>query len=194
MEADRTKGQWYVLHTLSGQENKVKEKLDNLIRLADDSVPVYEVLVPIEKVTEIKNGKKSVIKRKIFPGYAYVRMDLYDENGDLNEAAWYFVQGVQGVISFVGGSDRPISLSPSEVQDLLEQAEPPADQNVTEAKVPSFVFIGGTVRIVDGAFANFEGRIEEIDVEHGKLKLMVSIFGRDTPVELEFWQVGPNVE
>ena len=194
MEVDRTKGQWYVLHTLSGQENRVKEKLDNQIRLADESIPVYEVLVPIEKVTEIKNGKKTVVRRKIFPGYAYVRMDLYKEDGELNEAAWYFVRGVQGVISFVGGTDRPVSLSPSEVEDLLRQSEDESDKDVTEAKVPSFVFIGATVRIIDGAFANFEGVIEEIDVEHGKLKLMVSIFGRSTPVELEFWQVGPDEE
>ena len=194
MEVDRTKGQWYVLHTLSGQENRVKEKLDNQIRLADESIPVYEVLVPIEKVTEIKNGKKTVVRRKIFPGYAYVRMDLYKEDGELNEAAWYFVRGVQGVISFVGGTDRPVSLSPSEVEDLLRQSEDVSDKDVTEAKVPSFVFIGATVRIIDGAFANFEGVIEEIDVEHGKLKLMVSIFGRSTPVELEFWQVGPDEE
>ena len=194
MEVDRTKGQWYVLHTLSGQENRVKEKLDNQIRLADESIPVYEVLVPIEKVTEIKNGKKTVVRRKIFPGYAYVRMDLYKEDGELNEAAWYFVRGVQGVISFVGGTDRPVSLSPSEVEDLLRQSEDESDKDVTEAKVPSFVFIGATVRIIDGAFANFEGVIEEIDVEHGKLKLMVSIFGRTTPVELEFWQVGPDEE
>ncbi len=194
MEVDRTKGQWYVLHTLSGQENRVKEKLDNQIRLADESIPVYEVLVPIEKVTEIKNGKKTVVRRKIFPGYAYVRMDLYKEDGELNEAAWYFVRGVQGVISFVGGTDRPVSLSPSEVEDLLRQSEDVSDKDVTEAKVPAFVFIGATVRIIDGAFANFEGVIEEIDVEHGKLKLMVSIFGRSTPVELEFWQVGPDEE
>jgi transcriptional antiterminator NusG len=194
MEVDSTKGQWYVLHTLSGKENKVKETLDNQIRLAEESIPVYEVLVPIEKVTEIKNGKKSVIRRKIFPGYVYVRTDLYQENGDLNDGAWFFIRGVQGVISFVGGSERPIPLSPAEVEDLLRSSDNAADKDVTETKVPSFVSIGATVRIIDGAFANFEGVIEEIDVEHGKLKLMVSIFGRSTPVELEFWQVGPDEE
>lgn len=192
MDIDRTKGQWYVLHTLSGQENHVRESIEQQIKLCDASVPVYEVLIPSEKVSEIKNGKKRFITRKIYPGYVYVRLDLYNENGDLNENAWYFVRQVQGVISFIGGMDRPIPLSKSEVEDLIRQTEEvPGDAGIV-AKVPSFVAIGSTVRIIDGAFANFEGLIEEIDVERGKLKLRVSIFGRDTPVESEFWQVGPN--
>lgn len=192
MELDRTKGQWYVLHTLSGQENHVRESIEQQIKLEDASVPVYEVLIPSEKVSEIKNGKKRLITRKIFPGYVYVRLDLYDESGNLNENAWYFVRQVQGVISFIGGMDRPIPLSKSEVEDLIRQTEEVAGDTTVVAKVPSFVSIGATVRIIDGAFSNFEGLIEEIDVERGKLKLRVSIFGRDTPVELEFWQVGPN--
>ena len=192
-EVKNSKGQWFVLHTLSGKENKVREKIENSIRMADESFPVYEVMIPIEKVVEIKNGKQSTVNRKIFPGYVYVRMDLYDANGDLNEKAWYFVREVQGVISFVGGGDHPLPLSDSEVEDLMRQKEAVADnKGPALAKIPSYISIGATVRILDGPFANFEGLIEEIDAEKGKLKLMVSIFGRSTPVELEFWQVGPD--
>ena len=191
---DRSKGQWFVLHTLSGKENKVREKLKCQIALADKDIPVYEVLIPMEKVTEHKNGKARVINRKIFPGYVYIRMDLYFENGDMNEKAWYFVKEVQGVISFIGGTDRPQPLTDAEVEDLIRQTEEVADKGSAPVKVPPYITIGGTVRIIDGAFANFDGVIEEIDVEHGKLKLMVSIFGRSTPVELEFWQVGPDEE
>lgn len=192
MDIDRSKGQWFVVHTLSGKENKVREKIESQIRLADASIPVYEVLIPTEKVAEIKNGKKTTVNRKIFPGYVYVRMDLYDENGDLNEKAWYFVQEVQGVISFLGGGDRPTCLSSAEVEDLMRQTEEVAENGPAVAKIPSYISIGATVRITDGPFANFEGVIEEIDAERGKLKLMVSIFGRSTPVEQEFWQVGPD--
>lgn len=191
---DRSKGKWFVLHTLSGQENKVREKLECQIAQADADIPVYEVLIPTEKVTEIKNGKKTTINRKIFPGYVYIRMDLYDEFGELNEKAWYFVRDVQGVISFIGGTDRPQPLADFEVEDLIRQTEEVSAPGAVQTKVPPYIVIGGTVRIIDGAFANFEGTIEEIDVEHGKLKLMVSIFGRSTPVELEFWQVGPDEE
>ena len=192
MDIDRSKGQWFVVHTLSGKENKVREKIESQIRLADASIPVYEVLIPTEKVAEIKNGKKTTVNRKIFPGYVYVRMDLYDENGDLNEKAWYFVQEVQGVISFLGGGDRPTCLSSAEVEDLMRQTEEVAENGPAVAKIPSYISIGATVRITDGPFANCEGVIEEIDAERGKLKLMVSIFGRSTPVEQEFWQVGPD--
>ena len=193
---DRSKGQWFVLHTLSGRENKVQEKLKCQIALADNDIPVYEVLIPMEKISEIKNGKQRIVNRKIFPGYVYVRMDLYedDECKVLNEKAWYFVKEVQGVISFIGGTDRPQPLTAGEVEDLIRQTEEIADKGSAPVKVPPYITIGGTVRITDGAFANFDGVIEEIDVEHGKLKLMVSIFGRSTPVELEFWQVGPDEE
>ena len=197
MDIDRSKGQWFIVHTLSGKENKVREKIESQIRLADASIPVYEVLIPTEKVAEIKNGKKKTVNRKIFPGYVYIRMDLYDGNGELNEKAWAFVQEGQGVISFIGsymesGKPRVRPLSSSEVEDLMRQTEEVAENGPAVAKIPSYISIGATVRITDGPFSNFEGVIEEIDAERGKLKLMVSIFGRSTPVEQEFWQVGPD--
>lgn len=192
---DRSKGQWFVLHTMSGREYKAREKIAHQIALADADIPIYEVLIPMEKISEVKNGKKTIHERKIFPGYIYVRMDLYRADGTLNEPVWYFLDraNLPEVISIVGG-EKPQSLSPSEVDELIRQTEVVADKDVAQTKVPAYITIGGTVRIIYGAFVNFEGSIEEIDVERGKLKLMVSIFGRSTPVELEFWQVGPDEE
>lgn len=185
-EIDRSKGQWFVLHTLSGYEKRVKENIEKQMQLEDSTLPVYEVLIPMERVSEIKNGKRTYADRKFFPGYVLIRMDLYKDDNSLNEKAWYFIRDIQGVISFIGGGDRPQPLSESEVKDLMRQIVSPEEK----AKPKIQYEIGETVRIKDGAFENFEGVIEEIDVERGKLKLMVSIFGRSTPVELEFWQVG----
>ena len=154
--------------------------------IEDSTLPVYEVLIPMERVSEIKNGKRTYADRKFFPGYVLIRMDLYKDDNSLNEKAWYFIRDIQGVISFIGGGDRPQPLSESEVKDLMRQIVSPEEK----AKPKIQYEIGETVRIKDGAFENFEGVIEEIDAERGKLKLMVSIFGRSTPVELEFWQVG----
>lgn len=185
-EIDRSKGQWFVLHTLSGYEKRVKENIEKQMQLEDSTLPVYEVLIPMERVSEIKNGKRTYADRKFFPGYVLIRMDLYKDDNSLNEKAWYFIRDIQGVISFIGGGDRPQPLSESEVKDLMRQIVSPEEK----AKPKIQYEIGETVRIKDGAFENFEGVIEEIDAERGKLKLMVSIFGRSTPVELEFWQVG----
>jgi transcription termination/antitermination protein NusG len=183
---DRSAGQWYVLHTLSGQENKVRENLEKSIKQEDAGCKVYEVLIPTERVSEVRNGRKTTMNRKYFPGYVLVRMDLYLEDGVIDEKVWYFVRQIQGVIGFIGGGDRPQPLSQHEVDDLMRQTSAPEEK----AKPKIQYEIGESVRIKDGAFENFEGTIEGIDAERGKLKLMVSIFGRSTPVELEFWQVG----
>lgn len=186
-ESNRDRGQWFVVHTLSGHENKVRETLLRQLELGDQ-MPVYEVYIPTEKVSEVRQGKKTTTTRKFFPGYILVRMDLYDEEHRIDEKAWYFIRNVQGVLGFLGGSNRPEPLSGSEVSDLLRQSRGEAEVK------PKIAFeIGETVRIKDGAFENFEGVIQEIDNERGKLRLMVSIFGRSTPVELEFWQVDRSV-
>ena len=153
-----------------------------------DQLPVYEVYIPTERVSEVRQGKKTTMTRKFFPGYLLVRMDLYDEDHRINEKAWYFIRNVQGVLGFLGGGNRPEPLSESEVADLLRQGRGEA-----EVKPKIAYEIGETVRIKDGAFENFEGVIQEIDNERGKLRLMVSIFGRSTPVELEFWQVDRSI-
>lgn len=187
MDSDRTKGEWFVVHTLSGQENKVKETMERQLELEDDDIHVFEILVPTEKVSEVRQGKKVTLTRKFFPGYILIRMELYkpDSPGEIHEKTWYFVRQTQGVLGFIGGGEKPVPLMPNEVEDLLRQL------SGGEEKVkPKIQYeLGETVRIKDGAFENFEGKIEDIDQERGKIKLMVSIFGRSTPVELEFWQV-----
>lgn len=185
------KGQWFVIHTLSGQENRVKENMERQLIHESQALGVYEVFIPTEKVSEVKQGRKTTTTRKFFPGYILVRMDLYNpETGKISEDLWYFVKNTQGVIGFVGGNDKPIPLSQGEVDDMMAQLS-----GKDEKAKPKIMFeIGENVRIKDGAFENFEGQIQEIDSERGKLKLMVSIFGRSTPVELEFWQVEREAE
>lgn len=178
------RGQWFVVHVKSGLENKVCETIARQIKISDQ-VPVYEAVIPIEQVAVIRKGKKSNTSRKLFPGYIWVRMDFYDELGQINEPAWSLVKGVQGVLGFPGGS-RPVPLTTDEVEAILR----PCEMGGAAAPRPEIVFeISEIVRIKDGPFEGSEGTIQEIDNERGKLKLMVSMFGRSTPVELEFWQV-----
>jgi transcriptional antiterminator NusG len=185
-QEEDNRGQWFVVHTLSGQENKVRDSIERQIKIEGPDFTVYEVFIPMEKVSEVRQGKRTTTNRKFFPGYILVRMDLYKEDNKIDENIWYFIRQTQGVIGFVGGGDRPLPLAEHEVDDLMRQVQPH-----DEKAKPKIEFeVGETVRIKDGAFENFEGKIEEIDAERGKLKLMVSIFGRSTPVELEFWQVG----
>jgi transcription termination/antitermination protein NusG len=182
-------GKWYVVHTLSGQENRVRDSIQKQVELKSDNIPVYEAFIPTEKVSEIRQGRKTTTTRKFFPGYILVRMDLYDDDNNIIEDAWYFIRNLKGVIGFIGGSNYPTSLTAREVDDLMRQVGEGQDSSKPKIQYE----IGETVRIKDGAFENFEGTIEEIDGERGKLKLMVSIFGRFTPVELEFWQVDRDV-
>ncbi len=184
------KGEWFVVHTMSGQENKVTNTIERMINLEGPECGVYEIFVPTEKVSEVRQGKKITTTRKFFPGYVLVRLDLYaSDRSTIKEDVWYKIQDTQGIIGFVGSGKRPLPLSEDEVDAMM------AEFNVSDETVkPKINFdVGDTVRIKDGAFANFEGKIQEIDSERGKLKLMVSIFGRSTPVELEFWQVEREV-
>lgn len=181
---DDNRGQWFVVHTLSGHENKVRDTINRQLHLSDE-IGVYEAYIPVEKVTEVRRGEKRVSTRKFFPGYILVRMDLYDEFGQIDEKAWFFVRNVQGVLGFLGAANKPTPLSEAEVADIMR----PAAIDDSEIKPKIAYEVGEVVRIKDGAFENFEGAIQEIDPTRGKLKLMVSIFGRSTPVELEFWQV-----
>ena len=112
MTEDRSKGQWFVVHTLSGHENKVREKILHQLQNVD-SVPVYEVFIPTERVSEVRQGKRITTTRKFFPGYLLIRMDLYDAEGRIDENAWYFIRGTQGVLGFLGGGNKPIPLSPT---------------------------------------------------------------------------------
>ncbi len=180
----RMEKQWYVLHTLSGQENKVKESIERRMRLEGMEHLVGRVLIPTEKVTETRGNRKTTTVKKFFPGYVLVEMALYDEKRQMVEKCWYFTQETPGIIGFVGG-DRPAPLRPEEIATILDQVEEKKD------KVrPRIIFEPGEmVTITGGPFQNFNGVVEEVDPEHGKLKVSVSIFGRSAPVELEYSQV-----
>ena len=176
--------EWFVLQTLSGQENKAKENMERRIELEEMGDLVSEILIPTEKVSEVKQGKKTTTTRKFFPGYVLVNMELYDDERKLVEKCWYFAQQTPGIIGFVGG-DRPAPLRQEEVNVILNQIE-----EKQERVKPKISFEPGEmVRITDGPFVSFSGVVEEIDPERGKLKVSVSIFGRSAPVDLEYWQV-----
>ena len=176
--------QWFVLHTLTGQEYKVKESIQRRLKLEEMEEYVDEVIVPTEKVSEVKRGVRSTQTRKFFPGYVLVNIALYDENKQLREKVWFFIRETPGIIGFVGG-DRPVPLRPKEVDMILQQVE-----EKKEKVKPKVVFEPGeTVKIIDGPFMNFSGVVEEVDPDRGKLKVSVAIFGRSAPVELEYWQV-----
>ena len=178
------KDQWFVVHVLSGQENKVRENIMKRVKTEEMSDLIYEVLVPTERVSEIKKGKKSETTRKFFPGYLIVNMHLLDENNQLVGRTWYFIRDTPGVIGFAGTKDKPIPMRQSEVDSMLAQMKE------REEKVkPKVSFeVGETVKVADGPFQNQNGIVEEIDPERGKLRVSVTIFGRATPVELEYWQ------
>ena len=145
---------------------------------------VKEVLMPTETVTEVKGGKKTSKARKLYPGYIFIHMRLYDENGKVMQKPWYFVRGIQGIINFIGG-DNPSPLKPSEIKRILDQVSDA--EGVEKPKVEYEA--GDEVKITEGPFINLVGQIDDVDPQKGKLKVSVSIFGRFTPVELEYWQV-----
>lgn len=177
--------QWFVVHVLSGQEQKVCDNIQKRIKIDEVEDVIFEVLVPTERVQEIKRGKKSETTRKFFPGYIIVNMHLLDENNQLMDRGWYFIRETTGVIGFAGTKDRPIPMRPKEVEALLAQVRE-REENVK----PKIEFeVGDKVKVADGPFQNQNGIVEEIDPERGKLRVSVSIFGRDAPVELEYWQV-----
>lgn len=176
--------QWFALHTLSGQENKVKMYIEKFKKAEELDEYIFEVLLPTEVVSEVKGGKKSTKVRKLYPGYVFIQAKLYGEDGKLINKPWYFMKETTGVIGFVGG-DRPAALRQSEVDEIYARIDAASGKEVPKVQYA----VGEEVKITDGAFASLTGRIDEIDPERGKLRVSVSIFGRFTPVELEYWQV-----
>jgi transcription termination/antitermination protein NusG len=176
--------QWFVLHTLSGQEQKVKESIEKRIKTDEMGDYIQEVLVPMEKVAEVRGGKKTVTTRKLYPGYVFINMALLDDQKRIIEKPWYFIRETQGIIGFVGG-DRPSPASMDEIDTIKAQISDSEDREKPKVQFE----VGETVKINDGPFLNFSGVIEEIEPDRGKLKVTVNIFGRNTPVELEYWQV-----
>lgn len=175
---------WFAVHTLSGKENKVQQYIEKFKKIEELDDFILEVLLPTETVSEVKRGKKTSTVRKLMPGYVFVYMKLYDSDGRILNKPWYFVRETTGVIGFVGG-DMPTPLRDSEIAEIRERIEAGEGKEVPKVQFEE----GEEVKITDGPFLNLNGRIDEIDPERGKLKVSVSIFGRFTPVELEYWQV-----
>lgn len=177
--------QWYVVHVLSGQEGKVLRNIERRIQTEEMGEFIYDVLMPTELVSEVKRGKKTESKRKFFPGYLIMNMHLLGEDGGLVDKTWYFIQQTDGIIGFAGNRENPLPMRPREVEQLLAQVK-----EREEGVRPKVLFsVGDQVKVADGPFESQIGHVEEIDMERGKLRVSVDIFGRSTPVELEFWQV-----
>lgn len=175
-KSDNPNARWYVVHTYSGHENKVAHTLKQRIESEHLEEKILDVLVPVQNKIEIKSGKKATVKEKIFPGYILVKMVLDD-------VSWLAVRTTQGVTSFVGMGNKPTPISDAEVATIVKFTQ-------NEAPVYKQVFsTGDAVKIVDGPFADFIGKVDNVDEERGKVKVLVSIFGRETPVELDFLQV-----
>ena len=174
-------GQWFVVHTYAGYENKVKSNLESRISSMNMEDRIYEVVIPVEDVIEFKAGKKVVVQKKVFPGYLLVRCELDDDS-------WYVVRNTPGVTGFVGHGSKPVPLARKDVETFLGvKAEGTEAAKKTRPRLEYEV--GESVRVREGPFADFSGQIAEINEDQLKLKVLVNIFGRETPVELEFSQV-----
>lgn len=166
------KAKWYVVHTYSGHENKVKANIEKIVENRGMEEVIHEVLVPTEDVVEIKNGKKKVKQKKVFPGYVIVNMIMNDES-------WYVVRNTRGVTGFVGPGSKPIPLTEEEVRNMgIAEPTPQID-----------VVVGDTIKVTSGPFESFMGVVKGINLEKHTLKVLISMFGRETPVELDFTQV-----
>lgn len=169
---------WYILHTLSGAEEKAKSNLEARIKTHNYQALIADIVIPKEQVTEVKLGKKKILERKFFPGYILVQMEMNDDT-------WLFVKNTPGITTFIGPRRKPSPISQDEVDKILAKAK-----ESKEKPAPKVSFEKGeSVRVIEGPFLNFNGVVEEVQQDKGKLKVSVSIFGRTTPVELEFWQV-----
>jgi transcription termination/antitermination protein NusG len=175
-------GQWFVVHSYAGYENKVKSNLESRIVSMNMEDRIFEVVIPMEDVVEFKNGKKVVVQKKVFPGYLLTRCDLDDDS-------WSVIRNTPGVTGFVGPGTKPTPLSRREVESIL-QVKVEGGAEPTKKTRPRLEYeVGETVRVKEGPFADFSGQIDEINEDQLKLKVLVNIFGRETPVELEFSQV-----
>lgn len=173
---DSSAGKWYIVHTYAGHENKVAKSLKQRVEANGFENRVFDILVPTRNTIKVTQGKKETVQEKIFPGYVIVKMVLDDES-------WLLVRGTQGVTAFIGAGNKPTPISEKEVEAILKFMK------MEEPTFKSAFSVGEAVKITDGPFAEFLGTIDNIDEARGKLRVLVSIFGRETPVELDFLQV-----
>jgi len=167
---------WYVIHSYAGYEKKVRANLKQRIQSMDMEKKIFEILIPEEEVMEVDKGEKVLSRKRIFPGYILVKMILDDDS-------WYVVRNTPAVTGFVGSGSKPTPLSPAEVRRIQRR------EAVRKPRAQTHFEVGEPIRVKSGPFANFDGTINEINIDQGKLKVLVSIFGRQTPVELNFDQV-----
>jgi transcriptional antiterminator NusG len=174
---------WYVIHTYSGYENKVKTNLEHRIESMDARDLIFQVIVPTEEEIEIKDGQRRTVEKKVFPGYVLVQMIELREDDPQSSRAWFVVRNTPGVTGFVGSGTRPTSLDTADVKKILRQ------MRAEEPRVKVGFTVGQSVRMIDGPFMDFVGQVDEINLEKGRVRVLVSFFGRETPVELDFLQV-----
>lgn len=177
--------QWYVVHVLSGQEMKVRASMERRIDADEMGDLVFEVLVPEERVSEVKGGQKREANRKFFPGYIIINMNLLNSDNTLVDRTWYFIQETDGVINFAGGKEKPMPMPKHEVDSMLAQIK----EREGSIKPAIEHEVGDSVVVSDGPFQGQNGVIAEINLEKGELMVSVNIFGRETLVPLEYWQV-----
>ncbi len=171
---------WYIVHTYSGYENKVKANLEKRVESMEMQDRIFQVVVPVEEELEIKNGKKKMVKKKLYPGYVLVEMIMTDES-------WYVVRNTPGVTGFIGSANKPIPLEEAEIRAILGLS---SDAHAAEELKPKIgVAIGDSVRVTAGPFENFIGQVEEIMAEKRKLRVRLTMFGRETPVEMDFSEI-----
>ncbi|MFQ5451889.1 MAG: transcription termination/antitermination protein NusG [Nitrospinaceae bacterium] len=170
--------QWYVIHTYSGYERKVKMSLEEQFEHSDKKDHLGEIIIPTEEVVEVRKGKKKISSRKFFPGYILINIEMTQD-------IWYMIKNTPKVTGFLGGGQNPVPLSEGEVQSIMDQIK-----GESARPKPKFSFERGeSVRVIEGPFVNFNGVVEDVNHDKGKVRVMVSIFGRATPVELEFPQI-----
>jgi transcriptional antiterminator NusG len=174
---------WYVIHTYSGYENKVRTNLEHRIESMDAKDLIFQVIVPTEDEIEIRDGQRRTVEKKVFPGYVLVQTIELREDDPESSRAWFVVRNTPGVTGFVGSGNKPTPLEVAEVRKILRQ------MRSEEPRVKVGFTIGQSVRVIDGPFMDFVGQVDEINLEKGRVRVLVSFFGRETPVELDFLQV-----
>jgi transcriptional antiterminator NusG len=179
-EPEPRKLDWFILKVQSNREDSIRESLLRRINVAGLGESFDQIIVPIEKVSEFKNGKKRVVKRKLYPGYLVVHMEYNDDT-------WYLVRETPGIGDFTGSGGKPTPMAPHEVSKIISIIEPDKEQETPRLMIPFKK--GERVKITEGTFENFEGEVDNIDEANGRVTVMINIFGRSTPVELEYWQI-----